>query len=385
MRSVCRPSFLWILLWLSLPMDVQGLTAVLTSVEGAVRVVEPGKRAPGLIALSLQVVREGQKLEAGTGSSLLAICSTERSLELVGPGEWSLTPEFCASGQRLPEGTYDAFVPRAGRPRALENVLVSTAAVRDPGESGLLVSPRTTRLLEPPEVILWRPVEGAFEYAIELSGRAQPILLEAATADCVRRSAWNDEILCALAWPGPSILEPEVEHFLAVGFSRGLAARFEHYGDKAALRLLGDQEARRVRRQLTQVAGLPLSPGERQFLSAEIYLRNGLWSAAVSAYQGASKELELPAASVALGDLFAATGLSDLATRNYQAALDSKDSAAAAAAALGLGCLYSTYARFDEAERYFRQASDYYRVAGLLAEAAMARIHADEVASREDG
>jgi tetratricopeptide (TPR) repeat protein len=221
--------------------------------------------------------------------------------------------------------------------------------------------------------IVWTRVPDAVEYEIKLRGPVgTSIRLAAADLHCGPGSGpWHDLDVCSWApsgkWPP---LEPEKPVFLEFGSRQTLTAPLRKVRKVYEIHLLAINDQRSVQESLRQIDTLPVDKASRLLLTAGAYARGGLYADAIANYDEALQAQEMPEARVTLGDLYLTVGLTALADREYRLVLTgAPDSAAQAAAELGLG--YVSYFRklFGEARAHFERSRDLYAKLGLPAEA----------------
>ncbi len=322
------------------------------------------------------------------GAQMTLICSTERLVSLTGPQDWVLDATACGQGITLPESSYRNLTSYAGRILPRNGALLLELETRnvEMGSGPILLSPRDTAVLDSYPRLVWTRVADAVEYEIELRGPAETsIRLSAADLPCGPGSGpWRGIEVCSWTssgkWPA---LEPEKPLFLKLGSRQTLAASMRQVREFYKIQLLSAADQKSVRASLDRIAGLPLDKASRLLLTAAAYAHSGLAADAIAAYNEALSDQEMPEARVTLGDLFLSGGLMFQADREYRQVLASApESAARAAAELGLGQVSWCRKRFSDAREHFERAGRLYTDLGLGAEAEAARAAA---AGSEDG
>jgi tetratricopeptide (TPR) repeat protein len=203
--------------------------------------------------------------------------------------------------------------------------------------------------------------------------------LAAAGLDCGPGSGpWHGLEVCSWAssgkWPA---LEPEKPVLLEFGSRQALTAPLRQVREVYEIHLLPASEQSRVRENLSQIAALSMDKASRLLLAAGVYAQSGLYADAIATYDEALQSQEMPEARVTLGDLYLTAGLTAFADREYRQVLTgAPDSAARAAAELGLGYVSWFRKLFSDARAHFERSRELYARLGLPAEAEDARAAA---------
>jgi hypothetical protein len=360
------------------------LTAVLTRIDGQVTLSAPSRAEPPSIrrAAQRQVLRRGEIVHVPPGAQMTLICSTERLVSLTGPRDWVLDATACGQGLPLPESSYRNLTSYAGRILPRNGALLLELETRnvETGLGPILLSPRDTAVIDAYPRFVWTRVPDAVEYEIELRGPVETsIRILAADLPCGPGSGpWRGVEVCSWTpsgkWPA---LEPEKPLFLKLGSRQTLAASMRQVRQAYKIQLLSAADQQRVRASLDRIAALPLDQASRLLLTAAAYTHSGLVADAIAAYDEALSDQEMSEARVTLGDLYLNSGLIPQAEREYGRVLaGAPDSAARAAAELGLGQVSWCRKRFSDAREHFERASRLYADLGLKAEAEDARAAA---------
>jgi tetratricopeptide (TPR) repeat protein len=228
--------------------------------------------------------------------------------------------------------------------------------------------------------LVWTQVPDAIEYEIKLRGPVETsIRLAADDLYCGHGSGpWLDLDVCSWVpsakWPA---LEPEKPVFLKLGSRQALTTPLRQVREVYQIHLLSVNDQRVVQENLRQIATLPVDKASRLLLTAGIYADGGLHADAIATYNEALQAQERPEARVTLGDLYLTIGLTALAERESRQVLaGAPDSAAQAAAELGLGQVAYFRKLFSDARAHFEHARALYTTLGLPAEAEDARAAA---------
>lgn len=392
LRRACLGTSLFFLVSQGGAQKPPDLTAVLTRIEGQVTLSAQTRAEFRSVhhAAPRQVLRSGEIVHVPAGARLDLICSTDTLVSLQGPVEWTLGATACGQGRALPESSYRNLAPQAGRLLSKNGSLLLEFETRNwEGDLGpILLSPRNTAVLDPRPTLVWTRVPEAVEYEIELRG---PVSLSIRVAAGDLRcgpdlSPWQGLDVCAWTpsdrW---SSLEPDSPVFLRLGSRKAPAASLRQNREVSRIHLLPVNEQPALRERLRQIDTLSIDRGTRLLLSAGVYARSGLSSAAAATYDEALKAEEVPEARVTLADLHLANGLTILADREYRRVLENAPGPAVQAAAeLGLGFAAYLRKRFDDARAHFERAQEIYATLGLPVEAEKARAAAARARSGND-
>jgi hypothetical protein len=368
------------------------LTAVLLRIEGQVTLSSDRRAELRSVrhAAQRQVIRHGEIVHVPAGAQLELICSTDTLVSLKGPVDWPLDAPACGRGLALPESSYQNSAPHAGRLLSRKGVLLLEFETRTWGWGlgPVLLSPRNTAVMNPRPSLVWTRVPDAVEYEIALRGPvAASIRVAAGDLRCGRDLApWHDLEVCSWSpserWPS---LEPEKFVSLRLGDRQTLTAPFRQASEVYELRLLPVNEQNAVQENLREIATLSIDSATRLLLTAGVYVQGGLYSDAITTYDEALRAQEVPEARVTLGDLYLASGLTNLANHEYRRVLAGAPTPPVQAAAeLGLGYVAYFRKRFGDARDHFERARATYAALGLSAEAENARAAAVRAQSGSD-
>ena len=384
----------WVAILLAGGARAADLTAVLSEVQGNVTVQEEAPRqrssdagAPIRQARFLQIVRTGDEIHVPAEAGAGLVCSNDRWVTLSPGMESRLTQDLCLKGKALPPGTYKKLAPEGGRFQSIEGAFVLGRSPRVPGFGvPTLLSPRNTSLLEGRPEIVWAPAQGATEYEIVVEGSLGfRLRLDASETPCNRNgNDWGEEKVCSIPWPDSVPDLPRGEKLsLSVGACHSLTSPPLAELEPIWIQRLTEERAEEVRSSLETLKDLPLEGEALQILEADVYVRAGVFSEAVSFHRQALAYKDVPESRITLGDMYVAIGLLRQAVRIYQAVLDSSSQAEIQAAAeFGLGKIEAVRRNHEQAIPHFQRARDLYALAGLEAEAEAAdRALADSVSA----
>lgn len=360
------------------------LTAILTQMDGQVTLSSETRSDSRSVrrAAQRQVIRQGEIVHVPAGAQVSLICSTETLVSLTGPRDWVLDAAACGRGFPVPESSYRHLASFAGRILPRKGALLLEFEPRhvEFGRVPVLLSPRDTGTLDAYPLLVWTRVTGALEYEIKIRGPVQTsIQLAARDLHCGNGSGpWRGLDICSWApadkWPA---LEPEKTVSLSLSSRQTLTASFPQAREHCKVHLLSAEVQRSVQERLQRIAVLPVDNASRLLLAAGAYAQAGLYANAIATYDEALQAQDVPEARVTLGDLYLTLGLTALADREYrQVLVTASDSAAGAAAEVGLGQVSYFRNLFDDAKAHFERAGELYVSLGMPAEAEDARAAA---------
>lgn len=356
---------------------VADLSGKVTIVSGAEATVRGGPEAL-TDARRFRVLGRGDEVIVPEGAGLVLVCSDDRLVRLEGPVRRTVGPALCRQGIEAPRG-YSALAPVAGRVRIRADGLrllekqVRTIEEEDPTVP-VVLAPRRTAVREERPAIIWRGVERAVEYEIDVSGGDwTSIRLDRSEVACAPTpDGLVDGAVCTMPWlPGQPGLPPGQVAFLTVRARTSLVGPWRAAPEASRFSRLPVRDAEAVESRLVALSSLP-EGAARHLLEAGAFADSGLLAEASRAYREALAAGAPPEASVALGDVYQMMDLLRPAARRYQKAMAaSEDPAVHAAAELGLG-LVERARRSPAARSHFERARDLYRASGFIEEAAEA-------------
>jgi hypothetical protein len=212
---------------------------------------------------------------------------------------------------RVPGGPAPAGLNGCPRPEAPALIRrgVKLAGTRggDPNVP-YIISPRSTKLLNPQPLLRWNAPPGASSYTVELRGGETPWQQAGVTTT-------------SLAYPGEPPLEPGATYLLVVTDDTGRSSQDE--GARGlGFSILPEAEAEKISQQRDQISGLDLSEAARQYALAQYDASQGLIAEAIEQLeQLVASGSEEAAVHQALADLYAQIGLLLLAEARYTTAI----------------------------------------------------------------
>jgi hypothetical protein len=208
---------------------------------------------------------------------------------------------------RIPGGPAPAGLNGCPRPEspALTRRGVKIAGTRggDPNVP-YIISPRSTKLLNPLPLLRWNAPPGVSSYTVELRGGEIPWQQEGVTTT-------------SLVYPGEPPLEPGVTYLLVVVDDTGHSSQDE--GARGlGFSILSEAEAEKITQQREQISGLELSEAARQYALAQYEASQSLIAESIERLeQLVASGSEEAAVHQALADLYAQIGLWLLAEALY--------------------------------------------------------------------
>ena len=287
--------------------------AVIAAVRGRVEVTAAGG-GPRLYASFGRALERGDRVTVPPGGAA-TLCFNdgnvvelgEKSTLTIGGRAGARTKSGGAPG--IPGEVY-ASVTKFGSGGSRETGLVALSALRSTAaDAPVLLEPRKSELLDGRPAFRWRAVEGATRYRLAVSGDQGEL--------------WSRELAgTALDYPADASALPPGGDFLwevrAFG-DRGELRHEESYGH-----VLTTGDAATVRGALARIgesAGGAEAPAAR-FLSGSYLSSRGLYRDAAGQFEALSRlSPDSPAPHEALGNVYRAVGLMDLAAAEYQQAL----------------------------------------------------------------
>jgi len=241
-------------------------------------------------------------------------------------------------------------IPEPGLVRG-ESVIGNTRGATNP-LIPYIISPRATKLLSPTPTLRWNPVPGVKSYSVRISGLD-----------------WQDMVNgTEVIYPGDPPLLPGTTYLLIVESDNGKSSQSEGVpGLGFSLPL--EEETRRIRADITTIAGLKLSDDAEAFALAQLYAGRGMYSEAINMLEELA-DADSQAANVyrALGDHYQQIGLPLLAEQSYLETVKIVESAddpeVLAEAQARLGTVYLTLGNKVEAIHWLKQAKLGYEALG---------------------
>lgn len=344
---------------------VDDRVTVSSSPEGAIRQLRDG-----------ELIVEGTKVHLPAGQKLGLLCSSDHWIELRGSLDWILTPDACEPGE-LDLGTFRWLVADAGRYDLVAGIWVKKRPVRDDPDRAIALSPRRTAVRQSRPTVVWRalhpPEDESGEYEIEISGLETPHFVPAQQAGCRIEPAWGNLRVCTAPWPqGHPGLEPGRVLFWNVGYRASIAAPMVREKESARVSRPSHKVVEQLEASLEKLAARPLNPIDRSLVTAGLLAEKQLYAEAIEELRQIPETD--PTLQIAIGDLYLAMELNELADELYQNVLDATDDPLTeAAAAYGLGRSATALRQFEEAIRAFGRASELYATDGYNEYSELAR------------
>jgi hypothetical protein len=308
-HRMCRTLVFSVALLLSAASAWAEPLAVLAAARGAVEVASAsGSRARATFGRSLE---RGDKVLVPAGGSATVLFNDGNVVELGEKSTLTIGGKAAAPKPKtaaMPAEVY-ASVSRFATDGSRETGLVAVSSLRAAPEAApLLMAPRKTALLDPRPTFRWRPVETATRYRVAISGEAGPL--------------WDREVA------GDSLSYPADAEPLAAGADyvwelRAWREDTELRREETAVHMLAADEAKTVRSALARIGESAGADSPAGFYLSGSYLSGrGLYQDALARFQSLGRiSPESPAPHEAMGNLYRAVGLMDLAAAEYQRAL----------------------------------------------------------------
>ena len=287
--------------------------AVVAAVRGRVEVTAAGG-GPRQYASFGRALERGDRVAVPPGGAATLFFNDGNVIEL---GEKSTLTIGGRAGPRakpggapgIPGDVY-ASVTKFVSGGSRETGLVALSALRGAADDApVLLEPRKSELLDGRPSFRWRAVEGATRYRLAVSGEQGEL--------------WSREA------GGTALDYPSDAPSLAAGGDylwevRALGDRAELRREESYVHVLAAEDAAAVRGTLARIgdsAGGANAPATR-FLSGSYLSGRGLYGEAAAQFEALSLlSPDAPAPHEALGNIYRAVGLMDLAAAEYQQAL----------------------------------------------------------------
>ena len=287
--------------------------AIVAAVKGRVTVTG-GRGGPPIVAAFGRALERGDRMVVPAGGAATIFFNDGNVIELAEKSAITIGGRVAARphGERsggLPGEVY-ANVSRFVSGGSRETGLVALSALRgNPGPVALLLEPRATELLDVRPAFRWRAMEGAVRYRLTVSGDPGEL--------------WSRELAdTALEYPADAAPLAAGGSFLWEVRALGPGGELRH--EESFFHVLAEADAAPVRAALERIggsAGGPEAPAAR-FLSGSYLSGHGLYRDAAGQFEALCRlSPESPAPHEALGNVYRAVGLMDLAAAEYQQAL----------------------------------------------------------------
>jgi tetratricopeptide (TPR) repeat protein len=255
-----------------------------------------------------------------------------------------------------------------GCPQVPEPALVSAGGLIANTRGGTdplipyIISPRSTKLLDPMPTLRWNAAPGAQTYTVRISG-----------------IDWQEQVEATeVEYPGDPALQPGTDYLLIVEADSGKSSKDEGLPG-LGFSLLAQEEAARLRADMARVDALNLSADARAFALAQLYAGHQLYAEAIELLEQSAANDQAANVSRALGELYQQVGLLIQAESSYSRAVELAegvgDLESATSARARLGEVYLALGNKNESRIWFTQAQAGYESLGDSQ-------HAGEIAAR---
>ena len=287
--------------------------AIVAAVKGRAEVVSPHGGSPSRVSLGRALAREDRLTVAPGGMVTIffndgnVIELGEKSSMTIG-GRAATRSRTAASGALSPEiySNVAKFVTVGSR----HTGLVALTSLRGGSTSTpLLIEPRRTELLDGQPRFRWRPVLGAIRYRVSVSNEQGEL--------------WHRELAdTLLEYPSDvGALSPNMDYVWDV---RALSEQSELRREESSVHVFAEANAASVREALQSIReSVGGSDNDAScFLAGSYLFGQGLYLDSARQFESLSRLTpDSPAPHEALGNIYRAIGLMDLAVSEYQRAL----------------------------------------------------------------
>lgn len=283
------------------------------------------------------VLHHGDQLQAAADAKIVVLCENLTT--------WTV-PGGLRSG--LSNGC-----PQVSEPALVsgEGLIANTRGGTDP-LIPYIISPRATKILDPMPVLRWNAVPGAKTYTVRIS-----------------ETNWLEQVEATeLQYPGTPALQPARVYLLVVESENGKSSKDEGLPG-LGFSLLAEEEASRIREDVTRIRALNLSEDATAFALAQLYAGHQLYAEAIELLEESTATND-QATNVhrALGQLYQQVGLLMQAEYHYRLAVgiaeEVGDVESAAEAQAKLGEVYLALGNTSEASRWLAEAQAGYESLG---------------------
>jgi hypothetical protein len=283
------------------------------------------------------VVHRGDQLQPAADAEVVVLCE-------------NLTTWTVPGG--LPSGLNN------GCPQVPEPALVSAGGLIANTRGGTdplipyIISPRSTKLLDPMPTLRWNAAPGAKTYTLRISG-----------------IDWQEQVEATeFKYPGNPALQPGTDYLLIVEANNGKFSKDEGLPG-LGFSLLAQEEADRVRADVARIDALNLSADATAFALAQLFSGHQLYAEAIELLENSAATNDR-ATNVyrALGDLYQHVGLLMQAEARYLRAVEIAEAVgdieSGTAAKAKLGEVYLALGNKTEAREWLTQAQAGYESLG---------------------
>lgn len=289
--------------------------AFVVAMKGAVQVTPAGAKDPQRAALGRPLER-GDQVKVGAGGSASLFFSDGNVIELGERSTITVGGKVGKDGNRVGPGgevSADVFqkVSKFITSDSKNAGLVALAPMRSGGAEAapLALAPRRTALLTERPVFRWRAVEGATRYRVTLAGDDGDV--------------WSREVETAtLEYPGDVPPLSAGDYLWKV---QALSDRGPLRDEEVPFRVLAAADAQQIREHLDGIARATgeASAEAKHYVAGSYLMGRGLYDDAQPHFEALARLApDAPGSREALGHLYRAVGLNDLAAAEFQKALE---------------------------------------------------------------
>lgn len=261
----------------------------ISEVKGDVKIKYSGRKNYQK-AYSGEILNSSDSLQLGRGASTKVLCNNLSTWNVSSPGEFSVS-SGCASTEK-------PILIRSGSNRA---------PTRAPNDLAIpyIISPRDTAILSDKLTLRWNAVKGATNYQVKLRGPGVN---------------WTTEVKQPeVVYSGKETLQPGSRYQVIVTADNGVSSESE---EPAGFTLLSEEDAKRVKAEITQLQKQPLRDESKTLALAYLYKSNNLNAAAIDLLAGLVKQgSRTTSVYQLLGSLYQQVGLHQLGKEQYFTAL----------------------------------------------------------------
>ena len=245
-----------------------------------------------------------------------------------------------------------------GCPQVPEPALVSAGGLIANTRGGTdplipyIISPRSTKLLDPTPTLRWNAAPGVKSYTLWISG-----------------TAWQQQVEATeFEYSGSPALQPGTDYLLIVEADNGKSSKDEGLPG-LGFSLLPQEEADRVRADVVRVDALNLSADAKAFALAQLYAGNQLYAEAIELLENSvSANDQSTNVYRALGDMYQQVGLLMQAESRYLRAVEIAEAVgdieSGTAAKAKLGEVYLALGNKNQARKWLARAQSGYESLG---------------------
>jgi hypothetical protein len=282
--------------------------AVIAAAKGEVQ-VQAARGGKPINAPFGRPLERGDRVSVGASSSATVFFNDGNVVELAEKSALTVGARAAAAkdATALP-GEVFTQVSRFVTSGSRESGLVSLSGMRSaPASAALIAAPRQCDVLDDRPALAWRAVDGATRYRVSVSGE--------------KGELWTREVSRAgTAWPGDApALARDADYLWEVEALADRSLRRE----SSTFHVVSASQAESVRGDLARIrAGTGTAEAAGAFLAGSYLCGRGLYCDATAPFEALARlSPASPAPHEALGQVYRAIGLMDLAVAEYQKAL----------------------------------------------------------------